>query len=339
MAPLIRSREVPRSEMNSQPTTDLFHVVHKIPSGESPYARAEHVWMVDKDPSRAISLFWAAINVGDRVGSALKDLAVVMNHLNRSDKAIKSFRHLSPPESQDSLDNLLIDSYKKSGRLEEQVELLQRKLNRVEGMVFAGRKTKMARSQGKRIRITVQKEYSRKALSFELDKNKQCNLAVCLMHMNKLTEAKLLLQGISSGNGAVDDSYAKSYKRASKTLAEFESQRVHNPIKQMEQSNESGMATDGDLNNTKSFGGQWGSSRFGSQKHSDYGNATQLSLLPSSAKMNNRAFTDWRTNHYEPNVSREGVHSSIKRASNIPKFHSLSQGDVCALEIRERLVW
>lgn len=71
--------------------------------------------LVDKNPSKAISLFWAAINSGDRVDSALKDMAFVMRQLNRSDEAIeaiKSFRHLCPKESQESLDNVLIDLYK-----------------------------------------------------------------------------------------------------------------------------------------------------------------------------------------------------------------------------------
>lgn len=70
---------------------------------------------MDKNPSKAISLFWAAINSGDRVDSALKDMAFVMRQLNRSDEAIeaiKSFRHLCPEESQESLDNVLIDLYK-----------------------------------------------------------------------------------------------------------------------------------------------------------------------------------------------------------------------------------
>lgn len=49
-----------------------------------------------------------------------------------------------------------------SGRVEEEIELLQHKLKQVEeGMAFSGKKTKMARSQGKKIQITVQKEYSR----------------------------------------------------------------------------------------------------------------------------------------------------------------------------------
>lgn len=62
-------------------------------------------------------MFWAAINAGDRVDSALKDMAVVMKQLNRSDEAIeaiKSFRHLCPYDSQESLDNILIELYKVS---------------------------------------------------------------------------------------------------------------------------------------------------------------------------------------------------------------------------------
>lgn len=71
--------------------------------------------LIEKDPSKAISMFWAAINAGDRVDSALKDMAVAMKQLDRSDEAIeaiKSFRHLCPDDSQESLDNILIELYK-----------------------------------------------------------------------------------------------------------------------------------------------------------------------------------------------------------------------------------
>ncbi|KAG6419394.1 hypothetical protein SASPL_121614 [Salvia splendens] len=364
---------MPRSEMKPQHKGDLFHVVHKIPSGDSPYVRAKHVQLVDKDPGRAISLFWQAINSGDRVDSALKDMAVVMKQLDRSDEAIeaiKSFRHLSPADSQEALDNILLELYKQSGRMEEEIELLQYKLKQVEdGMAFSGRKTKTARSHGKKVQITIQKEYSRllgnlawaymqqkdfksaeehyrKALSFESDKNKQCNLAVCLMHMNKLTEAKFLLQSIPSDSGAVDESYVKSYERASEILAEFESQRVLKPMKQMEQNNEAGMVrgfVDGHISRTKSFGGQWGSSRFCPQRHTNTNdrNGTLSSPLPSSGNMckgastdfpyEKRADLDWRGNRYEPNVSREGVNSFPYR--NTPKVpltqprRSTSYGD------------
>ncbi|CAN1812897.1 Protein POLLENLESS 3 [Linum perenne] len=229
--------------------TDLFHVIHKVPAGDSPYVKAKH--LIEKDPNRAVSMFWAAINAGDRVDSALKDMAVVLKQLNRSDEAIeaiKSFRHLCVQESQESIDNVLVELFKRSGRVEEEIEMLQRKLKNIEeGMVFGGRKTKVARSQGKKIQITVEQEkarilgnlawaylqqhnyglaeqHYRKALSLEADKNKQCNLAVCLMHMNKLTEARALLQAVraSCGNKPMDESYSKSFDRAYQMLIDLE---------------------------------------------------------------------------------------------------------------------
>ncbi|CAN1227899.1 Protein POLLENLESS 3 [Linum grandiflorum] len=229
--------------------TDLFHVIHKVPAGDSPYVKAKH--LIEKDPSRAVSMFWAAINAGDRVDSALKDMAVVLKQLNRSDEAIeaiKSFRHLCVPESQESIDNVLVELYKRSGRVEEEIEMLQRKLKNIEeGMVFGGRKTKVARSQGKKIQITIEQEkarilgnlawaylqqhnyglaeqHYRKALSLEADKNKQCNLAVCLIHMNKVAEARALLQAVraSCGNKPMDESYAKSFERAYQMLTDSE---------------------------------------------------------------------------------------------------------------------
>ena len=54
------------------------------------------------DPRKEISLFWSAINAGDLVDSAFKDMAIVMKQLDRFDEAIeaiKSFRHLCPYDS------------------------------------------------------------------------------------------------------------------------------------------------------------------------------------------------------------------------------------------------
>ncbi|CDP12570.1 unnamed protein product [Coffea canephora] len=233
--------------------TDLFHVIHKVPAGDSPYVKAKHVQVIDKDPSRAVSLFWAAINAGDRVDSALKDMAVVMKQLNRSDEAIeaiKSFRHLCPLESQESLDNVLIELYKRSGRIEEEIQLLEHKIKNIEdGIAFDGKRTKMARSQGKKIHVTIEKEYSRllgnlawaqlqledyksaeesyrKALSLEPDKNKQCNLAICLIYLNKTAEAKFLLQSVRAScvNEQMDESYGKSFERATQILEDLEKQ-------------------------------------------------------------------------------------------------------------------
>lgn len=240
---------------------DIFHVIHKVPVGDSPYGKAKHVQLIDKDPSRAISLFWAAINASDRVDSALKDMAIVMKQLDRSDEAIeaiKSFRHLCSYEAQESLDNVLIELYKRSGRIDEEIEMLQNKLKNIEdGIAFGGKRTKTARSQGKKVQISIEQEKSRilgnlawaflqqhnygiaeqhysKALSLEPDRNKQCNLAICLLHMKRVAEAKALLKEIkdSCRTKQMDESYAKSYKRAFEMLGELESLSVPEPVSQ-----------------------------------------------------------------------------------------------------------
>jgi hypothetical protein len=72
---------------------------------------------VDKDPEKAIALFWGAINAGDRVDSALKDMAIVMKQQNRAEEAIeaiKSLRSRCSDQAQESLDNILLDLYKVS---------------------------------------------------------------------------------------------------------------------------------------------------------------------------------------------------------------------------------
>lgn len=75
--------------------------------------------VVEKDLNKAVPLFWAAINCGDRVDSALKDMASVMKQANRADEAIeaiKSFRNQCSFQSQEALDNVLLDLYKVKSR-------------------------------------------------------------------------------------------------------------------------------------------------------------------------------------------------------------------------------
>ncbi|KAM2269105.1 hypothetical protein ACFX1S_047146 [Malus domestica] len=64
--------------------TEMFHVTHKVLVGDSPYVRANNVQLVEKDLEKAIPLFWAAINSGDRVDSALKDMAITLKALRFS---------------------------------------------------------------------------------------------------------------------------------------------------------------------------------------------------------------------------------------------------------------
>ncbi|XP_028796898.1 protein SULFUR DEFICIENCY-INDUCED 1 [Neltuma alba] len=227
----------------------LYHVLHKVPYGDSPYVRAKHAQLVDKDPEGAIVLFWGAINAGDKVDSALKDMAVVMKQLNRADEAIeaiKSFRSLCSKQSQESLDNVLIDLYKKCGKVDEQIELLKRKLKMIyQGEAFNGKPTKTARSHGKKFQVSIKQETSRllgnlgwaymqkknymmaevvyrKAQMIDPDCNKACNLGLCLMRQARYEEAQVILEEVILGNvpGSED---GKSRKRAEDLLVELRS--------------------------------------------------------------------------------------------------------------------
>eukprot|EP00257_Ricinus_communis_P018510 XP_015577246.1 uncharacterized protein LOC8265513 [Ricinus communis] len=220
--------EMPMSERKSNCRRDLFHVVHKVPSGDSPYVRAKHVQLIDKDPSKAISLFWAAINAGDRVDSALKDMAVVMKQLDRSDEAIeaiKSFRHLCAYDSQESL----------IAREKVQITVEQER-SRILG--------NLAWAYLQHHDYGLAEQHYRKALSVEPDYNKQCNLALCLMHMNKIPEAKSLLQAVSDSCGSteMDESYAKSFERAVEMLNDLESVSLLKPVEE-ERENQRSLAS------------------------------------------------------------------------------------------------
>ncbi|XP_024381784.1 uncharacterized protein [Physcomitrium patens] len=230
---------------------DSFHVVHKVPVGDTPYVKAKHVQLVDKDPDRAIALFWAAINAGDRVDSALKDMAIVMKQQNRPQEAIeaiKSLRSRCSDQAQESLDNVLLDLYKRCGRLDDQIDLLKHKLHLIhQGMAFNGKRTKTARSQGKKFQVSIEQEATRllgnlgwahmqqsnfvaaeavyrKALSIEPDNNKVCNLGICLMKQGRLEEAKAMLQSVTrcNDNRWASDSHLKSYDRAQEMLQDLE---------------------------------------------------------------------------------------------------------------------
>ncbi|CAN6883452.1 unnamed protein product [Brassica oleracea] len=213
-----------------------YNVVHKLPHGDSPYVRAKHVQLVEKDAEAAIELFWKAIKARDRVDSALKDMALLMKQQNRADEAIDaihSFRYLCSRQAQESLDNVLIDLYKKCGRIEEQVELLKQKLWMIyQGEAFNGKPTKTARSHGKKFQVTVEKETSRilgnlgwaymqlkdytaaetvyrKAQAVEPDANKACNLCTCLIKQGKFDEARTILFRDVLHEGFDDDSRLK----------------------------------------------------------------------------------------------------------------------------------
>uniref|UniRef100_A0A0D9X432 4-coumarate--CoA ligase n=1 Tax=Leersia perrieri TaxID=77586 RepID=A0A0D9X432_9ORYZ len=214
--------------------------------------------VIEKDPNKAVPLFWAAINSGDRIESALKDMATVLKQANRSEEAIeaiRSFRDRCPNEAQESIDNILLDLYKKCGRTKEQIEMLTVRLRIVDEELASGRwKTKMSKSHGRVVYLSLRDEKARllgnlawaymqsenydeaemlyrQALAIEADYNKECNLAICLIKTGKVAEAKYLLQAIP--DNCSDESHLRSLARATEMLMELESPTLPSPITQM----------------------------------------------------------------------------------------------------------
>ncbi|XP_057965083.1 protein POLLENLESS 3-LIKE 2-like [Malania oleifera] len=253
------------SGMMLRTRSETFHVAHKVPVGDTPYVRAKNVQLVDKDPDKAIPLFWAAINAGDRVDSALKDMAIVMKQQNRAEEAveaIKSLRNRCSDQAQESLDNILLDLYKRCGRLDDQIALLRHKLFLIQqGMAFNGKRTKTARSQGKKFQVSVEQEATRllgnlgwalmqqnnyleaedayrRALVIAPDNNKMCNLGICLMKQGRIGEAKETLRrvkpAVADGPRGVD-SHLKAFERAQQMLSDLESEMMNKKVDCIEQ--------------------------------------------------------------------------------------------------------
>ncbi|KAG1347533.1 putative protein SULFUR DEFICIENCY-INDUCED 2 [Cocos nucifera] len=183
-------------------------------------------------------------------------MAVVMKQQDRAEEAveaIKSFRHLCSKQAQESLDNLLIDLYKKCGKIDEQIELLKQKLRLIYlGEAFNGKTTKTARSHGKKFQVSIQQETSRllgnlgwaymqknnydaaevvyrKAQMIEPDANKACNLGLCLIKNGRFDEARAVLEEVLHRRFLGSDE-SKIISRAEELLHEMELQPAVSPL-------------------------------------------------------------------------------------------------------------
>ncbi|KAM7255089.1 hypothetical protein ACFE04_020330 [Oxalis oulophora] len=184
--------------------------------------RGKQQKLVEKDPEAAIGLFWKAINAGDRVDSALKDMAIVLKQEDRVEEAIEaiqSFRDRYSKQAQESLDNVLMDLYK----------LLKQKLRMIyQGEVFNGKPTKTARSHGRKFQGNMQKgnhvaaeAVYHKAQLIDPDANKACNLCLCLIKQRRYTEARSVVDDVLLGRFLGSDD-PKTINCASELLLDME---------------------------------------------------------------------------------------------------------------------
>jgi len=98
-----------------------------VPKGSNPYARAKRIQLIEKDFERAGLLFREAIDRGDNVESAIKDLAALLVQLDRPQEAIEVLeRNRRKIQNQRSLDNILISVYQNAGQYPRAIALLQK---------------------------------------------------------------------------------------------------------------------------------------------------------------------------------------------------------------------
>ncbi|XP_058769055.1 protein SULFUR DEFICIENCY-INDUCED 1-like [Vicia villosa] len=141
--------------------------------------------------------------------------------------------------------NIVLEEIKqKCGRVEEQVDLLKKKLRLIyQGEAFNGRTTKRARSHGKKFQISIKQETARllgnlgwaymqktnykmaevifkKAQMIDADANKALNLALCLMRQSRYEEAYSVLEQVLQGKLQGSDEI-KSQNRAEELLIEL----------------------------------------------------------------------------------------------------------------------
>ncbi|KAJ0096728.1 hypothetical protein Patl1_29109 [Pistacia atlantica] len=149
------------------------------------------------------------------------------------------------------------------GRLDDQIALLRHKLYLIQqGLAFNGKRTKTARSQGKKFQVSVEQEATRllgnlgwalmqqnnyieaedayrRALTIAPDNNKMCNLGICLMKQGRIAEAKETLRrvkpAVADGPRGVD-SHLKAYERAQQMLKDLESEMMNKGGDRVEQS-------------------------------------------------------------------------------------------------------
>lgn len=102
-----------------------------VPKGSSLFARAKRAQLIEKDFDRAANLLRQAIDKGDNLESAIKDLAGLLMKLGRPQEAIEIIeKNRKKVREQQSLDNILIGAYQNAGQYDRAIVLLKQKLKR-----------------------------------------------------------------------------------------------------------------------------------------------------------------------------------------------------------------
>lgn len=173
--------------------------VSGVPQGSNPYARAKRVQLVERDLDRAAQLLRAAINQGDNVESAVKDLAGLLAQQGKPEEAVQVLeRNRRRIQDQQSVDNMLIGFYQNAGKHVLANTLLQKKLGQAN---TESKKTQIlwqiAYNHLKSEDYSQAEGYLRKVLGSQPDNRAaNRNMAICLFKQDKYGEAEKILNKI-----------------------------------------------------------------------------------------------------------------------------------------------
>lgn len=170
-----------------------------IPKGSGPYVEAKKAQQIEKDLNKAQKLLRTAIDEGDNVESAVKDLAGILVQQGNPQDAINLLqKHHKNIKNKKSIDNMLINFYQSAGKYEESIKLLylkykqaynnQQKAQIMEQIAGCYLRQEDYEKSEKSYREVLKYQYNNRFA--------QKNLAICLFKMKRYDEAKKILNRI-----------------------------------------------------------------------------------------------------------------------------------------------
>jgi len=170
-----------------------------VPKGSNPYARAKRVQLVEKDLDKAAQLLRVAINQGDNVESAVKDLAALLVQQGKPEEAIQTLeKNRKKIQDQQSVENLLIGFYQNAGQYDQAIDLLKRELEQAQ---TESKKTQLlwqiANSYLRKEDYAQAERNFRIVLELQPDnKAARRNSAICFFKQGRYEEAQEMLEQI-----------------------------------------------------------------------------------------------------------------------------------------------
>ncbi|WP_322820220.1 tetratricopeptide repeat protein [Chloroflexus sp.] len=170
-----------------------------VPRGTNPYARAKRAQLIEKDFEKAVRLLQEAINKGDNIESAIKDLASLLVQQGKAEEAVWVLeQYRRKIRDQKSVDNMLIGFYQNAGQYDSAITLLEGKLSQA---MNESKKTailwQIANCHLRKEDYVQAERTLRKVLEMQPDnKIAQRNIAICLFKQMRYDEAKSILNQI-----------------------------------------------------------------------------------------------------------------------------------------------